>query len=211
MSTESPLVIHTGSLLDNLDQETQARVLELRYMRHPLVEAKTPFAKKIQVRLNEVGYYDLNLGCFVRTKITAGRTKLGAMGYTAGGGYIEITVRSMAFKRSHLVYLWFTGLFPRTGEEIDHIDGNVHNDYPGNLRIVSRELNCRNARMREDNKSGYTGVFYHKSKKKYEASIKVNKKSIYLGRFSTAEAAAEARTAWLQCNPNYGFTTRHGT
>lgn len=47
-----------GSLLDNLDMETRARVLEQPYMKSPLVQATTPFAKIIQEELKTVSYYE---------------------------------------------------------------------------------------------------------------------------------------------------------
>ena len=44
------------------------------------------------------------------------------------------------------------------GYEIDHIDGNPWNNVISNLRKVPREVNVRNARKRNDNTSGVTGV-----------------------------------------------------
>jgi len=213
MSTESPLVIHTGSLLSNLDQETQARVLELRYMKSPLVEAKTPFARKIQNAMKEASYYDIKTGMFIRTKITGRRAKLGQMARINNCSHMVIGISNYSFLQSHLTYLWFTGLFPKTGEILDHIDGNTYNEYAGNLRIVSPALSSRNCKKYSSNSSGYVGVSLLKTviKKSYRAYINVDKKQINLGCFSTAEEAATARNNWLQNHPEYGFTARHGT
>lgn len=210
MSTESPLVIHTGSLLSNLDQETQARVLELRYMRHPLVEAKTPFARMIQLELEKSSYFDIKFGHFIRIKVVKGYNKLGESGVTTSYGYRVISIKTFKIRRSHLVYLWFTGDLPKTKEEIDHIDGNPSNDSPSNLRLVSRELNCRNTRKKCHNTSGYTGVYWNKNTAKWRALAFKNGLQIHLGLFNRIEDAYEARQAWIKNNPELGYTTRHG-
>lgn len=212
MSTESPLVIHTGNLLSNLDQETQARVLELRYMKSPLVEATTPFAKMIQKELEKVSYFDMELSCFIRTKLTRGKGNLGKMGGLNNRGYRVVGIKNFRFLQSHLVCLWFTGKFPKTGQEMDHINGNQERDCPSNLRVVPKELNDKNLKMFKNNKSGYTGVRNANSKNKpYQSYIIVNKKFINFGNFSTREEAAAARNNWLQSHSEYGFTARHGT
>lgn len=47
--------------------------------------------------------------------------------------------------------------------------------------------------VRRDNSSGYTGVWFDKSRSKWCAQITVNKKRIDLGRFDDFEAAVLAR------------------
>lgn len=206
MSTESPLVIHTGSLLSNLDQETQARVLELRYMKSPLVEGKTPFAKMIQEKLMGCAYFDIEQARFIRIKITQGTNKLGHMGCRRKDNRVIINIITFQFLQSHLVYLWFTGDLPKAKQEIDHIDGDQSNDFPGNLRIVSHSINCRNVKMNNCNTSGYTGVSWYNTKNKWRAYACEK----HIGFFTTAEEAYEARQAWINNNLKLGFTTRHG-
>jgi len=202
--------INIGSLLDSLDTETQARVLEQRFIRQPLVIAENQFAKKIQESLMEKAYYDMTAGKFIRIKITRGG-KLGEMGYLDPDGYIRIFTYYRKFYQSRLVYLWFTGILPNCTQQMDHIDGMRNNDHPSNLRIVEHKLNGRNKKMLTSNKSGYTGVCYHKASGKYIAQTVVNGKPVYHGIFLTTEEAASARDTWIKDNPNYGFTTRHGT
>ena len=73
--------IHTGNLLDNLDEAMRAEVLGLRCMKHPLVEAKDLNARTIQQTLTRCGHFDVKQGCFMRTKlIRGGAQKLGPMG-----------------------------------------------------------------------------------------------------------------------------------
>ena len=46
--------------------------------------------------------------------------------------------------------------------------------------------------FRARNKPGFKGVYYRKSRKKWRAELRVNKKQIHLGLFNTAEEAALA-------------------
>lgn len=211
MSTESPLVIHTGSLLSNLDQETQARVLELRYMKSPLVETKNLYSSVIQKALEKIGYLDIEQGKFIRTKIDSGSAKLGPMGWSDTYGYTKIKVLGFTFCQSHLIYLWINGRLPVKGEEIDHLDGNPSNDCLTNLRIVSHLINGRNKKMNCRNSSGYNGVSWDSKANKYRARTIVNKKFIHHGFFVTAEKAYAAKQAYIATHPELGFTMRHGT
>lgn len=207
MSTESPLVIHTGSLLSNLDQETQARVLELRYMRRPLVEGMTPFVKMIQEKLMKYGYFDISLGKFIRTKITLGGAKLGPMGWINSDGYRVVQIARYNWHHSHLVYIWFTGKLVEMNNQMDHISGDRLDDRPSNLRLILKAINARNAKKRIDNTSGHTGVGWHSASGKWSARCG----DIWLGLFNTPEEAYTARKAYIKTRPELGYTTRHGS
>lgn len=202
--------IHTGSLLDNLDEATRAEVLGLRCMKHPLVEATKPYPKIIQETLVKCSYFDVIEGKFIRNRLTQGSKSLGPLGCVYNEGYVKIRVKTTKFNQSHLVYLWLTGNLLLPGEQIDHIDGNNTNDYPGNLRLVSNKLNQRNKKMQRNNTSGYTGISWQKPSSKWRACVKVDSKLINLGSFYTLEIAIAARQAYLEAHPELGFTTRHG-
>lgn len=79
------------------------------------------------------------------------------------------------------------------GEIVDHID----NDQPldnrrSNIRLATHSQNISNSRMRDNNKSGYKGVTWVKSKNKWRAEIMVNYKHIHLGYFTDIKEAAKA-------------------
>ena len=59
---QSLLKINTGSLLDSLDTETQARVLEQRFIKQPLVIAENPYQKMLQKLLADRSYFDIEFG-----------------------------------------------------------------------------------------------------------------------------------------------------
>ena len=68
---------------------------------------------------------------------------------------------------------------------------NVNGNYePSNCRWVSMTIQARNKRISKRNKSGVAGVFFEKTRNKYQASI-----TISLGEYDTLEEAAEARKA----------------
>jgi hypothetical protein len=75
---------------------------------------------------------------------------------------------------------------------VDHKDGNGLNCQDGNLRVCTSSQNGMNRGKQSDNTSGYKGVTWDKSKGKWQASIKVNQKTIFLGRFNNVIEAAKA-------------------
>jgi hypothetical protein len=61
-----------------------------------------------------------------------------------------------------------------------------------NLRLATRSQNNMNRSARSDNKSGVTGVTWHKQSQKWRATIHKNGKQIQIGMFETIEEAAKA-------------------
>ena len=75
---------------------------------------------------------------------------------------------------------------------IDHINGNPLDNRRCNLRFSTKAQNCRNAKVRVDNSSGYKGVCKHKSDGKWYAAISAGGVRTHLGSFPTPELAYEA-------------------
>ena len=76
---------------------------------------------------------------------------------------------------------------------VDHIDRDKTNNRKSNLRLCTMKENCRNRSVLDSNKSGTPGVCWHKRDKKWQASITVNYKRIYLGSFVNKDEAIKAR------------------
>tara|TARA_R110000765_G_scaffold21534_1_gene55267 strand:- start:142 stop:627 length:486 start_codon:yes stop_codon:yes gene_type:complete len=79
------------------------------------------------------------------------------------------------------------------GQFIDHINRDPLDNRRDNLRIVTRQENNMNLSIKKNNKSGITGVHWHKGNGKWVAQIKYKNKKIYLGIFEKLEAARKAR------------------
>jgi len=82
----------------------------------------------------------------------------------------------------------------KRGQMIDHKDGNGLNNQKSNLRLCTYSQNRANAIS--TSKSKYLGVSIAKGK--WQASIKKNGKTIYIGRFNTAENAATAYNIYAE-------------
>ena len=75
---------------------------------------------------------------------------------------------------------------------IDHRDGNGLMNTEDNLRAATRAQNLSNQRIRGVGSSEFRGVHWHKKRKKWQASIRVNNKPIYLGIFTSELEAVRA-------------------
>lgn len=74
---------------------------------------------------------------------------------------------------------------------IDHKDGNPLNNRRSNLRMATYTQNAYNTKIKPNNTTGYKGVFYVKSRNRYWAYIKADKKRYSGGFFKTAVDAAK--------------------
>ena len=83
----------------------------------------------------------------------------------------------------------------KPGQVVDHINRNRADNRKQNLRCCSRFENNLNRGRRSSNKSGVIGVYYDVKRNKWIANITYNKRRIFIGRFSTKEAAVKARLA----------------
>lgn len=79
------------------------------------------------------------------------------------------------------------------GYEVDHIDGNSLNNRKCNLRLVTRQENIINTRVRIDNQIGIRGVSFSKKEKRYVTDFCYNKKRYYPPHWKTIEEAIYCR------------------
>lgn len=84
----------------------------------------------------------------------------------------------------------------KSGQEVDHIDGNGLNNTRKNLRICTRGANCQNRKRWA--KSGFKGVYPYNKSKLWVAKIRINKELITLGTFTDPKKAAEAYDRWAR-------------
>lgn len=89
----------------------------------------------------------------------------------------------------------FLGKIP-SGLQVDHINKNSLDNRRENLRYLSNAENSKNKSMDIRNSSGYRGVFFCNTHKRWAARIGVNYKKISLGNFKTKEQAIDAVKQW---------------
>lgn len=89
------------------------------------------------------------------------------------------------------------------GLEVDHINRNRLDNRRENLRVVTHAVNQRNSGMASNNTSGYRGVCWDKSKRKWKAATKHDGRHVMIGRFATAEDAHKAYVEYMSKLPGY--------
>lgn len=79
---------------------------------------------------------------------------------------------------------------------IDHMCHNTSCVNPAHLRAISQKQNIENqGSVRVDNKSGYRGVSWDKSRNAWRGHVLHHQRQVHVGYFSTAEAANVAVVA----------------
>ena len=74
-------------------------------------------------------------------------------------------------------------MFPLRKLVVDHINHDTLDNQRHNLRICTNAQNIRNQKLRRDNRSGLTGIIWHKKAKKWMAYFVFNGNQVYLGIF----------------------------
>ena len=144
-------------------------------------------------RLRELLSYDPETGVF-RRKTSAGGVAIGSIaGNDDWNGYRRIRVHPHSHMAHRLAWLYVHGEWPK--HEIDHINGVRDDNRIANLREATPAENQQNRARSRNNKSGFTGVSWHRQSNKWRAKIKVNRKVIWLGGFPDPESAAAAYAA----------------
>jgi hypothetical protein len=92
-----------------------------------------------------------------------------------------------------LAWLHFYGRWPRLNP--DHRNCDPSDNRIGNLREATKSQNGSNRGKQRNNKSGFKGVSWHKTRKRWVAFIERDGKSRYLGLFNEPEDAHAAYCA----------------
>lgn len=88
------------------------------------------------------------------------------------------------------------------GLVVDHINHNTLDNQKANLRNVTHRKNISHRKNKSQCYSQYTGVTWHKRSKKWQANIRVNGKTKFLGLFLTE---IEGHNAYMTAKVLYGI------
>lgn len=107
-------------------------------------------------------------------------------------GYVVLRYKRKFYKAHRVAWFLVMGEWP---ERVDHKNLDRADNRFVNLRLATRSENAANSPKRANNSTGLKCAFLHKKTGKYQASIGVGGKQVYLGLFSTAEQANAAYAA----------------
>lgn len=115
------------------------------------------------------------------------KTIIGARAGFYNQAYGQIRVNARAQYIHRIVYTMFFGV---TDLEIDHVDGDKHNNRIENLRAATRKQNSVNMRPTRCNTSGHKNVSLHARSGKWQVRLIADGKSMFFGLFDDLELAA---------------------
>lgn len=157
-------------------------------------------------RLTQVLSYNELTGVFIWKETLGRRIKKGMLAgwFDKSTGYLNIKIDGKKYKSHRLAYFYVNKSMPDTIDHINHIktDNRIIN-----LRSVTHKDNCKNKSLNKNNTTGFCGVYFHSTNKKYIASIKVDGKIKHLGSFNTENEALIVRK---KAEFEYNYHLNHG-
>lgn len=112
--------------------------------------------------------------------------------------YRRVSIDGDRYLVHRVIWLMKTGDWPMRGE-IDHRDGNGHNNAWANLREATRTENNYNTKTRADNQSGLKWV-RSKGNGTFQATVQ-----LCLGTFKTPEAAHQRAKTFVRAHHRQFF------
>lgn len=111
------------------------------------------------------------------------------VGYLQPNGYTRVNIKGNLKYLHRLIFLYHYGHWPK--DQIDHIDGDPSNNRIENLREATNTQNNYNKTKYSRNTSGYKGVSWNKSAKKWEAYVTIDGERKYLGIYEDMQDAVQ--------------------
>ncbi len=112
----------------------------------------------------------------------------------------------VSYPYSKLIRMHILIMKPEKGKDVDHKNHITYDNRKTNLRVCEHYENIISSKTYSNNTSGRKGVSYDKNRKKWMASITVNKKTIFLGRYDKFEdALAEREKAEQQYHKEFSY------
>ena len=148
-----------------------------------------------QERLKALLHYDPDSGIFRWVGTKAHRIRNGEIAGSKNKRYVFISLNYKLFTGHRLAFLYMTGSMPAM---VDHINGEGTDNRWCNLRPCNPRQNTWNVRKDSLNTSGFKGVTFCKTTKRWRAQIKFYGVHRCLGRYDSPEEAHAAYVAKAQ-------------
>lgn len=116
-------------------------------------------------------------------------------GCILGNGYYYSRLDKIRYPNHRVIFAIYNNIIDFQDKQIDHIDGNVLNNSPQNLRLVTASQNQFNRKKQKNNSTGHKNISFVKRLNKYRCAMQVDGKDIYIGLFNTIEEATINRDA----------------
>lgn len=120
-----------------------------------------------------------------------GMIKKKAAGTLLHSGYLGICIGPKRWQAHRIAWALHHGEWPK--DQIDHINGVKTDNRICNLREATNSQNGKNLGLSKANISGVKGVSFETYTQRWKATIRVDGKSISIGRFDSIEDACSAR------------------
>jgi hypothetical protein len=104
-------------------------------------------------------------------------------------------VYAVRYSRPRSLYLHQLLVAVGPDQQVDHRNHDGLDNRRSNLRISTRSQNQANRRIPRNNTSGFKGVSWDRTNRKWQANITINNRQIKLGRYIDAVDAAVAYNA----------------
>ncbi len=135
--------------------------------------------------------YEAETGKFFWLRTRSGVSDISKeAGSVKGSGYRAIEIYGRVYQAHILAWLYVYGSLP--SGFLDHINTVKTDNRISNLRIATNSENQANKKKSIKNTSGFKGVTWNKKCGKWQASIKVMGRNLYLGLFDEAAVAHQA-------------------
>lgn len=104
-------------------------------------------------------------------------------------GYRTVEILGKNYRYHRIIYAIHYGQHPVGA--VDHIDGDISNNKPSNLRLANPAQNSHNRKKQSDNTSGHKNVYWFEKNKKWNVRISAFGKSYYFGAYLHIEDAVK--------------------
>jgi len=149
------------------------------------------YAAMTQDDLKQILRYCKDSGKFHWLSYRSPKAKAGSeAGCLRPDGYIQLMINGKNYYAHRLAYLYVLGRMPINF--VDHKNGKRNDNVFSNLRLANGSQNQHNQNMYSNNSTGYKGVYFDASNKRYKSQISIKGKRIHIGRFDTLEEASKA-------------------